>query len=131
MIIHSENSEKQYEFLRENHITSDLLSVQDVIDMLQNLEPPKGRTLKDIPFGIINMDDKVTIFIGTSKENRLLYSIQKAMPILLNFKENIGIIVSDKDDLYKELKLLKKENSSLKDKLNSIKNKIKDITNFD
>ena len=131
MIIHSENSEKQYELLRENYTTSDLLSVQDVIDMLQNLELPKEKTLKDIPFGVINIDDIVTIFIGTSKENRLLYSVQKAMPILLNFKENIGIIISDKDDLYKELKLLKKENSSLKDKLNSIKNKIKDITNYE
>ena len=42
-------------------IAKNIVSVQDVIDILSALTPPKGRTLSNIPFGFINTKGKPVI----------------------------------------------------------------------
>lgn len=122
MIVYSEDKEKQYEFLVRTRMTSDILSVQDVIDMLNNLPVPEGRTLSNIPFGIVNEEGKPIILHGDSKKNHLLFMIHKALPVLLDFRNDTGIILSDRSKLYKRLKCLAEENKNLKKKLSTIEN---------
>lgn len=124
IVSNKDNHEDELRFLRDHSLVKNVLSVQDVIDMLSSLKPPAERSLNNIPFGIIGKNGKAQILYGDSKENRLIVALNKALPILLNFKENTGIIISDKDALYKELDSLRKENSELKDKLSQIKSLI-------
>ncbi|MGN0144142.1 MAG: hypothetical protein ACI398_04115 [Clostridium sp.] len=121
MIKYSKDKSKQYEFLRKTGMTSDILSIQDVIDSLHNLNLPKGRTLSNVPFGIMSPKGKTHILYGDSKHNPLLTGIQEAFPVLLNFRENSGIILLNKDELYKKLESLTKENNILKNRLLKIK----------
>ena len=101
-------------------ITKNMVSVQDVIDILSALTPPKGRTLSDIPFGFINTKGRPVILFDKDKESILSFGITKAFPILLDFKRKGAIVVPNTDDLIKEKEALEKENMELKNKLSEI-----------
>ena len=101
-------------------IAKNIVSVQDVIDILSTLTPPKGRTLSNIPFGFINTKGKPVILFDENKESILSFGITRAFPVLLDFKRKGAVIVSNTDDLIKEKEALEKENMKLKNKLSEI-----------
>ena len=101
-------------------ITKNIVSVQDVIDILSALTPPKGRTLSNIPFGFINTKGKPVILCDENKESILSFGITKAFPVFLDFKRKGAIVVPNTDNLIKEKEALEKENMELKNKLSEI-----------
>ena len=111
----------------------DVITIQDVINNLSSIKVPKGRKLNTVPFGIINKED--TIFMlreGLDKhDNHLRCAFALGgleVAPLLDFRKDVGIVISDKDDLYKELEYLRKENTKLKNKLERIKKECSSIT---
>ena len=48
-------------------ISKNMVSVQDVIDILSALTPPEGRTLSNIPFGFINTKGRPIILLDENK----------------------------------------------------------------
>lgn len=117
MIIHSKDEEKQYEFLVKNNITSDLLSIQDVLDGIKNIKLPEGRTFNDTPFCIALSDGIPRILVGDSMNNVLLMSINSGLNILLNLRDNVYLVTSQEDEICKKMEEYKKENSTLKRKI--------------
>ena len=101
-------------------MTKNMVSVQDVIDILSKLIPPEGRTLSNIPFGFINTKGRPVILFDENKESILSFGITRAFPVLLDFKRKGAVIVSNTDDLIKEKEALEKENMKLKNKLSEI-----------
>ena len=101
-------------------MTKNMVSVQDVIDILSALTPPKGRTLSNIPFGFINTKGRPVILFDENKESILSFGITRAFPVLLDFKRKGAIVVLNTDDLIKEKEALEKENMKLKNKLSEI-----------
>lgn len=101
-------------------ITKNIVSVQDVIDTLSALEPPKGRTLSNIPFGFINTKGKPVILFDENKESVLSFGLTKAFPVFLDFKRKGAVIVPNTDDLIKEKEALEKEITKLKNRLSEI-----------
>ena len=101
-------------------MTKNMVSVQDVIDILSKLTPPEGRTLSNIPFGFINTKGKPVILFDENKESILSFGITKAFPVFLDFKRKGAVIVFNTDDLIKEKEALEKENMKLKNKLSEI-----------
>ena len=101
-------------------MTKNMVSVQDVIDILSKLTPPEGRTLSNIPFGFINTKGRPVILFDENKESILSFGITRAFPVLLDFKRKGAVIVSNTDDLIKEKEALEKENMKLKNKLSEI-----------
>ena len=101
-------------------ITKNMVSVQDVIDILSALTPPKGRTLSNIPFGFINTKGRPVILFDENKESILSFGITRAFPVLLDFKRKGAVVVPNTDDLIKEKEALEKENMKLKNKLSEI-----------
>lgn len=101
-------------------ITKNMVSVQDVIDILSALTPPEGRTLSNIPFGFINTKGKLIVLFDENKEKILSFGISKALPVFLDFKRSGAIIVPNTDSLIKEKESLEKENMELKNKLSEI-----------
>ena len=101
-------------------IAKNIVSVQDVIDILSALTPPKGRTLSNIPFGFINTKGKPVILFDENKESILSFGITKAFPVFLDFKRKGAIVVPNTDDLIKEKEALEKEITELKNKLSEI-----------
>ena len=101
-------------------MTKNIVSVQDVIDILSALTPPKGRTLSNIPFGFINTKGKPVILFDENKESILSFGITKALPVFLDFKRKGAIVVHNTDDLIKEKEALEKEITELKNKLSEI-----------
>lgn len=101
-------------------IAKNIVSVQDVIDILSALIPPKGRTLSNIPFGFINTKGKPVILFDENKESILSFGITKAFPVFLDFKRKGAIVVPNTDDLIKEKEALEKEITELKNKLSEI-----------
>ena len=101
-------------------IAKNIVSVQDVIDTLSALTPPKGRTLSNIPFGFINTKGKPVILFDENKKSILSFGITKAFPVFLDFKRKGAIIVPNTDDLIKEKEALEKEITKLKNKLSEI-----------
>ena len=114
MIKYNGTDEERLEFLIKNGLTLDVLTVQDVIDCLSAFVPPKGRSLSDIPFGIMTAKGRPAVLFGDSKKNVLAVALTKAWPVLLNFKDNFGFVISSKDSLLKEIESIKKENTKLK-----------------
>ena len=111
----------------------DVITIQDVINNLSSIKLPKGRKLNTIPFGIINKVGKTFILReGLDKhDNHLRYALTLGgleITPLLDFRKDVGIVISDKDDLYKELEYLRKENTKLKNKLERIKKECSSIT---
>lgn len=127
MIKYNGNDEERLEFLRKNGLTLDVLTIQDVIDCLSSFTPPKGRSLSDIPFGLMTSNKKPVVLFGDSKNNVLLVTLTKAMPILLNYKDNSGFVISSKDALLKEIKSIKNENKRLKAIIDKLAKVAKDI----
>ena len=72
-------------------IAKNIVSVQDVIDILSALTPPKGRTLSNIPFGFINTKGKPVILFDENKKSILSFGITKAFPVFLDFKRKGAI----------------------------------------
>ena len=101
-------------------IAKNIVSVQDVIDILSALTPPKGRTLSNIPFGFINTKGKPVILFDENKESILSFGITKAFPVFLDFKRKGAIVVPNTDSLNQEKEALEKENMELKNKLSEI-----------
>ena len=101
-------------------MTKNMVSIQDVIDILSALTPPKGRTLSNIPFGFINTKGKPVILFDENKESILSFGITKAFPVFLDFKRKGAIVVPNTDDLIKEKEALEKEITKLKNKLSEI-----------
>ena len=101
-------------------MTKNMVSVQDVIDILSKLTPPEGRTLSNIPFGFINTKGRPVILFDENKESILSFGITRAFPVLLDFKRKGAIVVLNTDDLIKEKEALEKENMKLKNKLSEI-----------
>ena len=101
-------------------MSKNMVSVQDVIDILSALTPPEGRTLSNIPFGFINTKGKPTILLDENKKEILSFGITKAFPVFLNFKRKGAIVVPNTDNLIKEIESLEKENKELKNKLSKI-----------
>lgn len=101
-------------------IAKNIVSVQDVIDILSALTPPKGRTLSNIPFGFINTKGKPVILFDENKKNILSFGITKAFPVFLDFKRKGAIVIPNTDDLIKEKEALEKEITELKNKLSEI-----------
>lgn len=101
-------------------MSKNMVSVQDVIDILSALTPPEGRTLSNIPFGFINTKGKPTILLDENKKEILSFGITKAFPVFLNFKRKGAIVVPNTDNLIKEMESLEKENKELKNKLSKI-----------
>ena len=101
-------------------MTKNIVSVQDVIDILSALTPPKGRTLSNIPFGFINTKGRPMILFDENKESVLSFGITRAFPVLLDFKRKGAVVVPNTDDLIKEKEALEKENMKLKNKLSEI-----------
>ena len=101
-------------------IAKNIVSVQDVIDILSALTPPKGRTLSNIPFGFINTKGRPMILFDENKESVLSFGITRAFPVLLDFKRKGAVVVPNTDDLIKEKEALEKENMELKNKLSEI-----------
>ena len=101
-------------------MTKNMVSVQDVIDILSKLTPPEGRTLSNIPFGFINTKGRPVILFDENKESILSFGITKAFPVFLDFKRKGAVIVSNTDDLIKEKEVLEKEITELKNKLSEI-----------
>lgn len=99
-------------------MSKNIVSVQDVIDILSALTPPEGRTLSNIPFGFINTKGKPIILSG--KAEILSFGITRAFPVFLDFKRKGAIIVPNTDNLIKEIESLEKENAELKNKLSKI-----------
>lgn len=126
MIIHSEDGGKQYEFLVKNHITSDLLSIQDVLDGIKNIKLPEGRTFSDTPFCIALSDGIPRILVGDSTKNVLLMSINRGLNILLNLRDSVYLVTSQEDEICKKLEKYKKENTTLKKKIANLKKKLKE-----
>lgn len=126
MIMHSEDGGKQYEFLVKNHITSDLLSIQDVLDGIKNIKLPEGRTFSDTPFCIALSDGIPRILVGDSTKNVLLMSINRGLNILLNLKDSVYLVTSQEDEICKKLEEYKKENTTLKKKITNLEKKLKE-----
>ena len=101
-------------------MTKNMVSVQDVIDILSKLTPPEGRTLSNIPFGFINTKGRPVILFDENKESILSFGITRAFPVLLDFKRKGAIVVLNTDDLIKEKEALEKEITELKNKLSEI-----------
>lgn len=101
-------------------ITKNMVSVQDVIDILSALTPPEGRTLSNIPFGFINTKGRPVILFDEDKKSILSFGITRAFPVLLDFKRKGAVVVPNTDDLIKEKEALEKENMKLKNKLSEI-----------
>ena len=101
-------------------ITKNMVSVQDVIDILSALTPPEGRTLSNIPFGFINTKGRPVILFDENKKSILSFGITRAFPVLLDFKRKGAVVVPNTDDLIKEKEALEKENMKLKNKLSEI-----------
>ena len=101
-------------------ITKNMVSVQDVIDVLSALTPPEGRTLSNIPFGFINTKGRPVILFDEDKKSILSFGITRAFPVLLDFKRKGAVVVPNTDDLIKEKEALEKENMKLKNKLSEI-----------
>ena len=101
-------------------MSKNMVSVQDVIDVLSALTPPEGRTLSNIPFGFINTKGKPVILFDENKERILSFGITKAFPVFLDFERKGAIIVPCVDSLIEEKKALEKENMKLKNKLSEI-----------
>ena len=100
--------------------SKNIVSVQDVIDILSELIPPEGRTLSNIPFGFINTKGRPTILFAENKKEILSFGITKAFPVFLDFKRKGAVVVNNTDDLIKEKEALEKENMELKNKLSKI-----------
>lgn len=126
MIIHSKDEKKQYKFLVKNHITSDLLSIQDVLDGIKNIKLPEGRTFSDTPFCIALSDGIPRILVGDSTKNVLLMSINRGLNILLNLRDNVYLVTSQENEICKKLEEYKKENTILKRKITNLEKKLKD-----
>lgn len=124
MIIHSKDEEKQYEFLVKNHITSDLLSIQDVLDGIKNIKLPEGRTFSNTPFCIALSDGIPRILVGDSMNNVLLMSINSGLNILLNLRDNVYLVTSQEDEICKKMEEYKKENSTLKRKISILEKEL-------
>lgn len=101
-------------------ISKNMVSIQDVIDILSALTPPKGRTLSNIPFGFINTKGKLIVLFDENKEKILSFGISKAFPVFLDFKRCGAIVVPNTDSLIKEKESLEKEITELKNKLSEI-----------
>ena len=101
-------------------MSKNMVSVQDVIDVLSALTPPKGRTLSNIPFGFINTKGRPVILFDENKKSILSFGITRAFPVLLDFKRKGAIVVPNTDDLIKEKEALEKEITELKNKLSEI-----------
>lgn len=101
-------------------IIKNMVSIQDVIDILSALTPPKGRTLSNIPFGFINTKGKLIVLFDENKEKILSFGVSKAFPVFLDFKRSGAIVVPNTDSLIKENESLEKENMELKNKLSEI-----------
>ena len=101
-------------------ITKNMVSVQDVIDILSALTPPEGRTLSNIPFGFINTKGRPVILFDENKKSILSFGITRAFAVLLDFKRKGAVVVPNTDDLIKEKETLEKENMKLKNKLSEI-----------
>lgn len=101
-------------------MTKNMVSIQDVIDILSTLTPPKGRTLSNIPFGLINTKGEPILLFDENKEKILSYGISRAFPVFLNLKRSGAIVVPNTDSLIKEKESLEKENMELKNKLSKI-----------
>ena len=111
----------------------DVITVQDVINNLSSIKLPKGIKLNTVPFGIINKEGKIFMLReGLDKhDNHLRGALtlgSLGITPLLDFRKDVGIVISDKDDLYKELEYLRKENTELKNKLERIKKECSSIT---
>ena len=78
-------------------MTKNMVSVQDVIDILSKLTPPEGRTLSNIPFGFINTKGRPVILFDENKESILSFGITRAFPVLLDFKRKHHIETSSKN----------------------------------
>lgn len=101
-------------------MTKNMVSVQDVIDILSALTPPEGRTLSNIPFGFINTKGRPVILFDENKKSVLSFGITKAFPVFLDFKRKGAIVVPNTDDLIKEKEALEKEITEFKNKLSEI-----------
>lgn len=101
-------------------MAKNIVSIQDVIDILSALTPPKGRTLSNMPFGFINTKGKLIVLFDENKEKILSFGISKAFPVFLDFKRSGAIVVPNTDSLIKEKESLEKENMELKNKLSEI-----------
>lgn len=104
-----------------------MISVQEVIDILQSIANrlPEGRTLSNTPFCIRNGDKKIITFRDEFKDKLVLLLLGSYAPFL-NLVDADAFIISNKGDLYTELKELKKENETLKNKLSMINKLVKD-----
>lgn len=101
-------------------MTKNMVSIQDVIDILSALTPPKGRTLSNIPFGFINTKGEPILLFDENREKILSFGISRAFPVFLDFKRSGAIVVPNTDSLIKEKESLEKENMELKNKLSKI-----------
>lgn len=103
-------------------VTKDMISVQEVIDILQNIAKylPKGRTLENIPFGIRLSKGKPLVFHDRFKDKLLLILLGKSYAHFLNLVDTDGYLVYTKDEFYQEVKKIKEENAIMKDKLSKI-----------
>lgn len=107
-------------------VTKNMISVQEVIDILQSIANrlPEGRTLSNTPFCIRN-GDKKTITFNDQFKDKLVLLLLGSYATFLNLVDADAFIISTKDDLYIELKKLKKENATLKNKLSKINKLVK------
>ena len=127
MIKYNGTDEERLEFLIKNGLALNVLTIQDVIDCLSSFTPPNGRSLSDIPFGLMTSNKNPVVLFGDSKNNVLLVALTRAMPVLLNYKDNSGFVISSKDALLKEIKSIKNENKRLKAIIDKLAKVAKDI----
>lgn len=104
---------------RKSKCTKDMLSIQDVIDILLNLKLPEGRSLDNIPFGIATSKG----LRGFTDKEKLFLTKVFTPVLLLNVKESV--IVTQESELYQKLEYLYEENEKLKSIIKDI-NKLTD-----
>ena len=111
-------------------VTKDMISVQEVIDILQNIAKylPKGRTLENVPFGIRLSNGNPLVFHDRFKDKLLLVLLGKSYAHFLNLVNTDGYLVYTKDKFFQEVKEIKKENAIMKDKLSKIELMSKNAT---
>ena len=127
MIKYNGTDEERLEFLIKNGLALNVLTIQDVIDCLSSFTPPNERSLSDIPFELMTSNKNPVVLFGDSKNNVLLVALTRAMPVLLNYKDNSGFVISSKDALLKEIKSIKNENKRLKAIIDKLAKVAKDI----
>lgn len=120
------NGEKAtLDFIRKYNLTYNMVSVQEIIDELSSLKPPEGRDLGNVPFGLLDKNGHPRIIYEEDRKNFFAIALHKAFPVLMNFSKGVGTIISSKDEVYKELETLRKENEILKSRLSRVKDIVK------